>query len=123
MATSLLVIHLIYEKGGKDTIFDRALCGKTELVISFDCANVLRHRAPGRSLGRHQTSSCSNSSLSSALSKHCRTPSRIIFTRRSSAVRWGSQTTGAMGSLDMESRKACDSFTFPLWNLEFKTIY
>lgn len=46
-----------------------------------------------------------------------RTPCRTILTRRSRAVRCGSQSTGATGSLLIESRMAALSLRGPLWNL------
>jgi len=46
-----------------------------------------------------------------------RTPCRTILTRRSRAVRCGSHSTGATGSLLIESRMAVLSLRGPLWNL------
>lgn len=49
--------------------------------------------------------------------RQSRTPCRIITIRLSSASRWGSQSTGEMGSTVIDSRIASDNFFGPLWYL------
>lgn len=51
--------------------------------------------------------------------RQSRIPWRITPTRLSSAVRWGSQSTGVMGSVAIESRMDSER-RLPLWNLERK---
>lgn len=51
------------------------------------------------------------------LAMQSRTPDRIIPTRRSSAWKCGSHSTGNVGSIFIDSFNNCDSNFGPFWNL------